>query len=1367
MNSCKIPQIFIVSLTLVLIVILFLSTNMEKMVQAMSTISSYNTTRTWLTYKDELLGINIQHPSSWSNKTFYQPNDTSIGSVRFLSPVENNLDKFHEFLSIAILPIENTTLGRIDIGDSNRPNFRVINMATLTADDRLGKVLYTFTSPNYGSIEAVKFIVVYGNKQYYITYYAQAAKFDLFLPIVQKMMGSLQILNSYDNPILGVKLEYPFYWTVREQPTFHRAIFSPDLDKRTTISIQNLTNSKWTTASLINKTINATKNFYLNFTIDGIKTLNIEKNRFQIFNYTYGDGRSVFIVTDAWLQQGNHIYRITYKADSTKYLTYSPVMLRILNSFKVIGYLPYVNFDLGIITNSPAEWNTTERTNSVSFSPIHKNNVRFSVSRQATNSQISLNDTVRHIVDQYKGKQFDFPQLHLIAKEPITFITNVTAYMLNYSITYPYTGIIYFTQILTIHNGSLYSISYSIPKSEYSKYLPAIDKMIQSFGMFDVVKYVKIFGNNSGAILEYPDVGNWTNNIAIANRNDNYTFSISNPDFKFYIFPYNKTLDMLDTPRIDNYNQNRIKLEYNNINRTSIKTTFEHSVSAHKMTFSYYNQSNGLYNNGIQLSTLFHGNAFVISYTGSQDTYSRYLPAVSQIINTFKIIEVQNSILDGSSPDPILHFKYPHDWILNKTGPNISMTPPKITNDSSIVSLGINVRPTGNSNLSELVGTDVDGLKVQPYVFNYKLIDSNKTTLFDNVSSAFKIAYTYVYEINTNRRPCQCNIEGVSIYTILGNRLYTISYSASQDKFFSYLPTVNDIIHSMRIQKLVNGYSTKSGLQTSASPVDLAINPVTNRIYVAVPATRQIQVIDGITDHVIYNIPIGAYPNSVAVNPETNRIYVASPETDILYIIDGLTNKIVHQVRTGPLVGDIAVDTNEFGGFRSLVFVANAGGDTVSVIDDTLGKVLANVTTSDGPFRIAIDQIKNRAYITTVSSIDVIDYNTNNMGRRFNATNYDTIHMNSSPSGIVVDSATSRAYVANGTNTVSVLDTVSDKWIPAIIRVGLFPDSMALDPKNGKIYVGNTGENKVSIIDTSTYHSKNITTDSIPYDVAVNPEVNRIYLANYDSRTISTIDGNSDRLVSAVTFHISPPGAGHIECNQKEVSEDRYVRMNVGSQCKPIANPGFIYKSWSTNNIPSNSSYTITNVTSDLIHEYESIFFREHSDSNPSNFIVTQYGTYTFNFTSFSSVIQALSPYISVGTLITVIVIALKPSLKKTKITKRYKVESAIIPKYGRDNNVLTSKEKEEKSVISKTEIIGFNAAIITGALILLTLQGFKGTIQTQITIITASIVFPFALSAIFAITNKERLPTRLMIAGLINLMISVILLATFHIVNL
>ena len=79
--------------------------------------------------------------------------------------------------------------------------------------------------------------------------------------------------------------------------------------------------------------------------------------------------------------------------------------------------------------------------------------------------------------------------------------------------------------------------------------------------------------------------------------------------------------------------------------------------------------------------------------------------------------------------------------------------------------------------------------------------------------------------------------------------------------------------------------------------------------------------------------------------------------------------------------------------------------------------------------------------------------------------------------------------------------------------------------------------------------------------------------------------------------------------------------------------------------------------------------------------------------------------------------------------------------------------KKSKLADIDSTEILGINVAVIAGVLIFLSLtEGFDVTEQTQITIITANIVFPFAISAILETLNHEKYATRFMIGGFINL---------------
>ena len=60
----------------------------------------------------------------------------------------------------------------------------------------------------------------------------------------------------------------------------------------------------------------------------------------------------------------------------------------------------------------------------------------------------------------------------------------------------------------------------------------------------------------------------------------------------------------------------------------------------------------------------------------------------------------------------------------------------------------------------------------------------------------------------------------------------------------------------------------------------IAVNPVTNKIYVANRVNNNVTVIDG-TNNSTTTVAAVAAPQSVAVNPVTNKIYVANstPQT--------------------------------------------------------------------------------------------------------------------------------------------------------------------------------------------------------------------------------------------------------------------------------------------------------------------------------------------------------------------------------------------------------------------------------------------------------------------------------------------------------
>ena len=78
----------------------------------------------------------------------------------------------------------------------------------------------------------------------------------------------------------------------------------------------------------------------------------------------------------------------------------------------------------------------------------------------------------------------------------------------------------------------------------------------------------------------------------------------------------------------------------------------------------------------------------------------------------------------------------------------------------------------------------------------------------------------------------------------------------------------------------------------------------------------------------------------------------------------------------------------------------------------------------------------------------------------------------------------------------------------------------------------------------------------------------------------------------------------------------------------------------------------------------------------------------------------------------------------------------------------------------TRKELLQINVAIIAGVLIFLSLEGFSASQKAEVSLITANTVFPFAISTIASLISYQKFAMRMTIAGFINLIISVILIA-------
>ena len=115
-------------------------------------------------------------------------------------------------------------------------------------------------------------------------------------------------------------------------------------------------------------------------------------------------------------------------------------------------------------------------------------------------------------------------------------------------------------------------------------------------------------------------------------------------------------------------------------------------------------------------------------------------------------------------------------------------------------------------------------------------------------------------------------------------------------------------------------------INTGTEPFAMAVNPVTNKVYVANQDSDNVTVIDGATNHTT-TVAAGIEPYAVAVNPVTNKAYVANKGSNNVTVIDGDTSHTT-TVAAGTTPWAVAVNpvTNK-------IYVANNDSQNVTVID--------------------------------------------------------------------------------------------------------------------------------------------------------------------------------------------------------------------------------------------------------------------------------------------------------------------------------------------------------------------------------------------------------------------------------------------------
>src|SRR5882757_6336539 len=136
-----------------------------------------------------------------------------------------------------------------------------------------------------------------------------------------------------------------------------------------------------------------------------------------------------------------------------------------------------------------------------------------------------------------------------------------------------------------------------------------------------------------------------------------------------------------------------------------------------------------------------------------------------------------------------------------------------------------------------------------------------------------------------------------------------------------------------------------------------------------------------------------------------------------------------------------------------------------------------------------------------------------------------TVPVSKNPFGVALDAGTRTVYVTNsGDDTVSVING-STRTVTTTLPVGKRPEGVAADPDTHAVYVANSDDNTVTVIDGSTRTlAATAWAGAYPDGVAVDPGTHTVYVANSGSATVSVIDGATRTVTATVRVGGRPMG---------------------------------------------------------------------------------------------------------------------------------------------------------------------------------------------------------------------------------------------------
>jgi YVTN family beta-propeller protein len=283
-------------------------------------------------------------------------------------------------------------------------------------------------------------------------------------------------------------------------------------------------------------------------------------------------------------------------------------------------------------------------------------------------------------------------------------------------------------------------------------------------------------------------------------------------------------------------------------------------------------------------------------------------------------------------------------------------------------------------------------------------------------------------------------------------------------------------------------------------------------------------------------ITVGRVPRAVAVAEQTQRVFVANAGDNSLSVLDARTGAVLRTVPVGAVPAAVAVDEP-----THRVFVAEAGANSVRVLDAHTAVTLRTVPVGAAPTALAVDVPTARVFVANSgnNSVSLLDAHSGALLR--------TVRVGTGPQGgpraVAVAARAGRAFVASG-DSLLLLDAGSGAVLRSVpTGIGTLagnPVAIAVDERLSRVFVANESlpdadspwDNSLVLLNARTGDVLgNLPLDAPPVAVAVDARTERVYLAAVGPRrsgrasdpgSVSVLDARTGAVRRTITLGRSP-----------------------------------------------------------------------------------------------------------------------------------------------------------------------------------------------------------------------------------------------------